>query len=158
MWWIRKLQIQGFFFPLKIYLRTRGRVQVYMLVSQGEGHREKERERQNLKQTLHWAQPDMGLSLMTLKSWPEPKSRGKHSTNWLTQVPPSIVLIGVDFSSLRRTWTMACWARGEGSLMRSQEKHHERSYFIWTLKSFSVGSRHSVYVSRMDISMVLGTQ
>ena len=32
-------------------------------------------------------EPDVGLSLMTLRSWPEPKSRVPRLTEWATQAP-----------------------------------------------------------------------
>ena len=50
--------------------------------------REREREREHLKQASHSAwSPTWGGS-HNLRSWPEPKSRVSHSTDWATQALP----------------------------------------------------------------------
>ena len=54
---------------LKVYLFIWKRRRV----NRGEGQRE--RQRGNLKQTPHWIEPNGGLDLTTLSSWPELKSR-----------------------------------------------------------------------------------
>ena len=50
----------------------------------GEGA-EREGEREPQADSTVSTEPDTGLSLMTLRSWPEPKSRVSHLTNWATQ-------------------------------------------------------------------------
>ena len=46
---------------------------------------EGQRERENLKQTPRWEAPELGLDLTNLRSWPELKSRVRHSIYWATQ-------------------------------------------------------------------------
>ena len=53
----------------------------------GEEHREREGERESQAGSTLSAEPDTGLNLTTVKSWPELKSRVGHSTDWATQVP-----------------------------------------------------------------------
>ena len=48
---------------------------------------QKKRERGNPKQTPPLsAEPNVGLNLMTLRSWLKPKLRVRHLTDWATQV------------------------------------------------------------------------
>lgn len=49
--------------------------------SRGGGRRQRERKRDNSKQAPHQpsVEPDLGLGLMTLRSWPELKSRAQES-------------------------------------------------------------------------------
>ena len=54
-------------------------------VSGREGQRKRERESQS-DSTLSM-EPDAVFHLVTLGSWPEPKSRVGHSTDWATQAP-----------------------------------------------------------------------
>jgi len=61
--------------------RERERTRVHELgEAEGEGERESQAD-----STLS-AEPDVGLDLMTLRSWPELKSRVGRSTDWATQV------------------------------------------------------------------------
>ena len=48
--------------------------------------------RENLQQTPDWACPDMGLHLMTLRSWLELKSRVGCLTDWASQVPQNEII------------------------------------------------------------------
>ena len=62
------------------------REKTHSSVSRGEAERE---ERDNAKQALSFQhRADLMLDPMTVRSWPEPKSRVGHSTDWATQVPP----------------------------------------------------------------------
>ena len=62
---------------LFIYLRERESV------SRGVGGAEGEGQAHSMLST----EPYVGLSLTTLRSWPEPKSWVRHSTDWATQAP-----------------------------------------------------------------------
>lgn len=65
------------------------------------GVREAEEER--ILSRLHAQHgPRNGANLMTLRSWPEPKSRVKHLTDWATQMP-------WDFSVLTETVEINQW-------------------------------------------------
>ena len=89
--------------PLKNIYLFRERVQV------GERGRERERDRERQRETEREREsqvgstlimePNMGLNLTTVRSWPEPKSRVGHSTDWATQVPLVFVFI-VKFSCI----------------------------------------------------------
>ena len=54
--------------------------------------REEQRERL-LSRLLTELGPCLGLHLMTPRSWPEPKSRVRHLTNWATLQGPQVVSI-----------------------------------------------------------------
>ena len=56
------------------------------------GGRERQRERESQAGSTLSAEPDVGLHPTTLGSWPELKSRYGRSTNWATQVPPSLLV------------------------------------------------------------------
>ena len=82
------------FFFFKVYLFTWEREST-------ERRARGREERENLKQTPCWAQRPMQGSIsgfwdcnpdiMTLKSWPDPKSGVQCLTNWATQVPLNIL-------------------------------------------------------------------
>ena len=69
-----------FFVCLFIWKRERERETERAQALGGEG------EGENLKETTLSAEPDVGLNLMTLRSWLEPKSRVRHSAEWAIQV------------------------------------------------------------------------
>ena len=51
------------------------------------GGAERERERESQTDCVLSTEPNAGLNARTLRSWPEPKSRVKQSTNWAIQMP-----------------------------------------------------------------------
>ena len=53
----------------------------------GWKQRKREREREPPADSQLSTEPDARLDPMTPRSWPEPKSRVEHLTNWTTQVP-----------------------------------------------------------------------
>ena len=53
----------------------------------GVGEAEGEGGRESQADSILSGEPDEGLDLMTLRSWPEPKSRAVHLTDCATQVP-----------------------------------------------------------------------
>ena len=75
-----------FFWCLFIWERTCTHANTHVRVWAQEGEREGERE--NPKQALCW-EPEVGLDPMTLRSWPEPKSRVWCLPN--TQSPLSLI-------------------------------------------------------------------
>ena len=52
-----------------------------------------EGEGEKPKQSALSTEPEVGLDLMTLRSWPELKSRVGHSTSWATQTTPRISIL-----------------------------------------------------------------
>ena len=52
-----------------------------------------QRERESQADSILSAEPDAGLNLMTLRSWPEPKPRVGRLTDCVTQVPPVSYLL-----------------------------------------------------------------
>ena len=50
-----------------------------------------ERERESQADSTPSLEPDAGLDFMTLRSWPEPQSHVRYSTDWATQVPQDFV-------------------------------------------------------------------
>ena len=53
----------------------------------GAGQRERERESQSQADSVMSVEPNTGLDPTTPGSWPEPKSRIRHSTYWATPAP-----------------------------------------------------------------------
>ena len=57
----------------------------------GEGHRERKRERDSQAALCYQCEPSVSVSpiwgLISVRSWPEPKSRVRHLMGWATQVP-----------------------------------------------------------------------
>ena len=77
--------------------------QDFIYLWEGEKERErqyKQREEQRKRISRPHAlsmEPHMGFDLMTLKSWPEPKSRAGCLTNWATHVPLFLLIIMYNF-------------------------------------------------------------
>ena len=49
-----------------------------------EGERDRDRERESQADSMPSTEPDVGFDLMTVSSWPEPKSKVGHLTDWAT--------------------------------------------------------------------------
>lgn len=60
--------------------------------------REEQREREILVDSMLSLESDMGLSLTTLGSWPEPKSGVRLLTHCTTQVPHYFTFLTLNFS------------------------------------------------------------
>ena len=67
----------------------------YIYLFERESERERawagwraEGERESQADSVPSTEPNAGLHLTTLRSWPEPKSRVGRLTDWATQVPP----------------------------------------------------------------------
>ena len=70
------------FFKMRIYLFIlRERTTCWQ---QARGA-EREGEKESQASSVFSAEPNTGLSLMTVRSWPEPKSRVRYLTDWDTQ-------------------------------------------------------------------------
>ena len=68
---------------------------IYLFISERErrerehvsGERGTGKGKESQSNTPLSTEPDVGLNLMIRRSWPEPKSRIRRSTDWTTQVP-----------------------------------------------------------------------
>ena len=68
--------------------------------------REGEREKGRILSRLHASVvPNSGLGLITLRSWPEPKSRVGGLTGWTTQAPQHNLILEHFFFSLKKPHT-----------------------------------------------------
>ena len=56
----------------------------FLIEARGQGQNDRKRILRSSKLSV---EPDSRLDLMTLRSWPEPKSRVRGLTNWATQAP-----------------------------------------------------------------------
>ena len=61
---------------------------------------ERQRERESQAGSMPSTEPNMGLDLMTLRSWPELKSRVGHLTKWATQAR-TLFLLGTVLAGCR---------------------------------------------------------
>jgi len=63
----------------------------------------REGERESQAGSAFRAEPDVGLNLMTVRSWPELKSRVGGLTNWATQAPQhSIIFLKDEVENKKR--------------------------------------------------------
>ena len=110
--------------------------------------RRRGRERESQADSPLSAEFSVGLDLTTLRSWPEPKSRVRHLTVWVTQVPQGEILFPVNHTKSCRS--LLHHLRVQGTNGHCQPPGNTESHLKWC-----VGRRGNLW-HRMSFSCSFG--